>query len=236
DHLMIIGGDGTLSKVMTYLPQHIPCAYYPVGSGNDFARALKIPNLKETLTAIQTERLKEINCFIYDKGLILNSLDLGFAAYVVWKASNSKIKNILNRYRLGKITYIVIAIKSLLHSSKVQVLVEGETGQRIKLNDLYFFALANNTYFGGGITIWPKASALTAELDMVYAKGHTFLKRLSILLSLVFKRHTTSKSIKHQTFKAMTVYFPKNSLIEIDGEIVELDQISLKCQKRYLYM
>ncbi|MCC9885002.1 acylglycerol kinase family protein, partial [Streptococcus agalactiae] len=72
DHLMIIGGDGTLSKVMTYLPQHIPCAYYPVGSGNDFARALKIPNLKETLTAIQTERLKEINCFIYDKGLILN--------------------------------------------------------------------------------------------------------------------------------------------------------------------
>ncbi|MCD0064140.1 diacylglycerol kinase, partial [Streptococcus agalactiae] len=25
-------------------------------------------------------------------------------------------------------------------------------------------------------------------------------------------------------------------LIEIDGEIVELDQISLKCQKRYLYM
>lgn len=89
---MIIGGDGTLSKVMTYLPQHIPCAYYPVGSGNDFARALKIPNLKETLTAIQTERLKEINCFIYDKGLILNSLDLGFAAYVVWKASNSKIK------------------------------------------------------------------------------------------------------------------------------------------------
>ncbi|MCD0088515.1 diacylglycerol kinase, partial [Streptococcus agalactiae] len=56
------------------------------------------------------------------------------------------------------------------------------------------------------------------------------------LLSLVFKRHTTSKSIKHQTFKAMTVYFPKNSLIEIDGEIVELDQISLKCQKRYLYM
>lgn len=109
-------------------------------------------------------------------------------------------------------------------------------GQRIKLNDLYFFALANNTYFGGGITIWPKASALTAELDMVYAKGHTFLKRLSILLSLVFKRHTTSKSIKHQTFKAMTVYFPKNSLIEIDGEIVELDQISLKCQKRYLYM
>ncbi|HFZ6430285.1 TPA: diacylglycerol kinase family protein [Streptococcus agalactiae] len=212
DHLMIIGGDGTLSKVMTYLPQHIPCAYYPVGSGNDFARALKIPNLKETLTAIQTERLKEINCFIYDKGLILN------------------------RYRLGKITYIVIAIKSLLHSSKVQVLVEGETGQQIKLNDLYFFALANNTYFGGGITIWPKASALTAELDMVYAKGHTFLKRLSILLSLVFKRHTTSKSIKHQTFKAMTVYFPKNSLIEIDGEIVELDQISLKCQKRYLYM
>ncbi len=103
---------------------------------------MKIPNLKETLTAIQTERLKEINCFIYDKGLILNSLDLGFAAYVVWKASNSKIKNILNRYRLGKITYIVIAIKSLLHSSKVQVLVEGETGQQIKLNDLYFFRIS----------------------------------------------------------------------------------------------
>ena len=46
DKLLILGGDGTLSKVLYYWPAEIPFAYYPIGSGNDFARALGLRKIQ----------------------------------------------------------------------------------------------------------------------------------------------------------------------------------------------
>ena len=54
-----------------------------MGSGNDFARAL---GLKKDLTHLiesTKQALKEITVYTYQKGLVLNSLDLGFASWVI---------------------------------------------------------------------------------------------------------------------------------------------------------
>ncbi|MFX3849736.1 diacylglycerol kinase family protein, partial [Streptococcus suis] len=38
DQLMILGGDGTLSKAMRFWPARLPFDYYPTGYGNHFAK------------------------------------------------------------------------------------------------------------------------------------------------------------------------------------------------------
>ncbi|MGT2887832.1 diacylglycerol/lipid kinase family protein [Streptococcus didelphis] len=236
DQIMIVGGDGTLSKVLRHLPIELPVAYYPVGSANDFARALSLPNLEQTIAAIKSASFSSINCFTYDQGLILNSLDMGFPAYVVLRASQSKVKRILNKLHLGKLTYIVIAIKSLIISPKSSILIQREDGSQLFLNNLYLFSLANNTYFGGGITIWPTATALNDNIDIVYAEGQKFWKRIAILLAIVLKKHDISPLLKHESVKSLTLYFPEDSFVDIDGEMVYLKEITLSNQKRYFYM
>ena len=122
DKLLIVGGDGTLSKVLYHLPANLPFAYYPVGSGNDFARALGIvPNL-DTLLVSLTNQPKGITVYSYQECLVLNSLDLGFAAWVVNQATNSTLKTVLNKCHLGKLTYVAIAIQFLLKNSPPKLL------------------------------------------------------------------------------------------------------------------
>lgn len=237
DKLLIVGGDGTLSKVLYHLPANLPFAYYPVGSGNDFARALGIvPNL-DTLLVSLTNQPKGITVYSYQECLVLNSLDLGFAAWVVNQATNSTLKTVLNKCHLGKLTYVAIAIQFLLKNPlQASVSLESSEGDNLILNDHFFFSLANNTYFGGGIMIWPTATVHSENLECVYAKGETFFQRLTVLLSLVLKRHEKSSYLNHCSLKQVTVNFPKESLIEIDGEIVSLNEITLSSQKRYIYL
>lgn len=151
DKLLIVGGDGTLSKVLYHLLANLPFAYCPVGSGNDFARALDIvPNL-EALLASLTNLPKEITVYSYQEGLVLNSLDLGFAAWVVNQAANSTLKTVLNKCHFGKLTYVATAIQFLLKNPlQASVSLESSEGDNLTLDDHFFFSLANNTYFGGG--------------------------------------------------------------------------------------
>lgn len=232
DKLLIVGGDGTLSKVLYHLLANLPFAYCPVGFGNDFARALGIvPNL-EALLASLTNLPKEITVYSYQEGLVLNSLDLGFAAWVVNQAANSTLKTVLNKCHFGKLTYVATAIHFLL-KNPLQASVSSE-GDNLTLDDHFFFSLANNTYFGGVIMIWPMATVHSENLECVYAKGETFLQRLTVLLSLVLKRHEKLSYLNHCSLKQVTVNFPKESLIEIDGEVVSLNEITLSPQKRYI--
>ncbi|MGT2875126.1 diacylglycerol/lipid kinase family protein [Streptococcus gallolyticus subsp. gallolyticus] len=237
DKLLIVGGDGTLSKVLYHLPVNLPFAYYPVGSGNDFAHALGIvPNLEALLVSL-TNQPKGITVYSYQEGLVLNSLDLGFAAWVVNQAANSTLKTVLNKYHLGKLTYIATAIQFLLKNPlQASVSLESSEGDNLTLGDHFFFSLANNTYFGGGIMIWPTVTVHSENLECVYAKGETFFQRLTVLLSLVLKRHEKSSYLNHCSLKQVTVNFPKESLIEIDGEVVSLNEITLSPQKRYIYL
>ena len=202
DKLLIVGGDGTLSKVLYHLPVNLPFAYYPVGSGNDFAHALCIvPNLEALLVSL-TNRPKGITVYSYQEGLVLNSLDLGFAAWVVNQAANSTLKTVLNKYYLGKLTYIATAIQFLLKNPlQASVSLESSEGDNLTLDDHFFFSLANNTYFGGGIMIWPTATVHSENLECVYAKGETFFQRLTVLLSLVLKRHEKLSYLNHCSLK-----------------------------------
>ncbi|MCS4487976.1 diacylglycerol/lipid kinase family protein [Streptococcus sciuri] len=235
DKVLIVGGDGTLSKTLYYLPDTIAFAYYPVGSGNDFAHALRLPNLKMTLDRLDKEQTTEITVFTYQGGIVLNSLDLGFAAYVVKESSQSHLKFWFNKFHLGKLTYILTALKCLFKNPTANVSLTYEDGEKKVLLDLFLCSLANNRTFGGGVVIWPKASALTPRLEIVTAKGKTFRKRLAVLLTLVLKMHQHSSSLTHKSVTRLSVDFEDDAIIEIDGEIVVLKHIDLIPQKRSIY-
>lgn len=235
DNLLILGGDGTLSKVLFHLPKTIPFAYYPTGSGNDFAKSLRISSLEASLKALEKRNKKNITVYRYHEGLLINSLDVGFASWTVYKANHSSLKRIFNWFKVGKLIYSFFAIQSLFKKCHSLITITDKKGMFLDFEDYFFFSLANNTYFGGGIIIWPTASVCHEQLHCVYAKGETFRERLSVLISLLLRRHEKSAYLHHLSLGNCQLTYSKNNLLEIDGEQKKLSELSLKAEQRWIY-
>lgn len=234
DKILILGGDGTLSKVLAHLPVSIPFAYFPAGSGNDFAKSLGIDSLPDVLEAMTEDRKLPINLLTYQDGIVVNSLDFGFSAQVIAYTEKSWLKQVLKKLGLGKLVYVIYAVKTLFVQRGSQLMLTIDGKQKI-LSNIFFLSFTNNTYFGGGIMIWPTASAMTKNFDMVYITNRGFLGNTLSLLDILFKRHVKSKAIHHELGQSLDLSVPKELLAQIDGELVSLNQATLKTQTRYLY-
>lgn len=234
DRILILGGDGTLSKLLKELPATIPFAYYPTGSGNDFARALAINNLDDVIAAILSNRQQEIGLMTYQGGVIVNSLDFGFAASVIAYTERSLLKKWLKKLGLGRLSYLIYAIKALFTPCSVTIDMQS-AHHTLVLNDVFFISFANNRYFGGGIMIWPEASVFNGCLDVVYIENRGFYHNVKALLDLLCHRHHNSRSIHHLSAERLFLRTLSGSVAQVDGELISLVESDLVIQKRYFY-
>lgn len=235
DRLLILGGDGSLSKLLKELPPHIPFAYYPTGSGNDFARSIAIKRIDEIMEALISDEKQPITLLTYKDGVVVNSLDFGFVARVTAYSENSWLKNHLKKLGLGQLSYIVYAVKTLFTNQAVQLLVTNET-KALTLSNLFFITFANNRYFGGGIMIWPTSSIFTRAFDVVYIERKGLLHNTLSLLDLLFKRHLSSPRIQHFSAEKLKIKVIKTDFSQVDGEVINLEETILEGQERYMYL
>ncbi|WP_419579922.1 diacylglycerol/lipid kinase family protein, partial [Streptococcus suis] len=132
--------------------------------GNDFAKAMNITSLYRSVDAILEGKTSRIYVLNSSYGTVVNSMDFGFAAQVINGSTNSILKKILNKVKLGKLTYLFFGIKTLF--SKQAINLELTLDEKsYQLDNLFFISVANSLYFGGGIMIWPTASAKKKEVD-----------------------------------------------------------------------
>ncbi|MBJ8326343.1 diacylglycerol/lipid kinase family protein [Streptococcus pacificus] len=235
DAILVIGGDGTLSKVLSNLPREIPFAYYPSGSGNDFARSLNINNIDRIISAIKQQKKQTINVINYDNGIIINSLDFGFAAKVISFSETSRLKKILGKVKLGKLIYPFYGVVSLFCTPTATVFLETEQ-ETLTLSNNFFLSFANSRYFGGGIVVWPDASPFDPNINCVYFEDAGLLKNVKTLLAILFKKHKNTSAIQHKVFQKVTITSTKDNLVQVDGEVIQTNQLSLCCEQREIYL
>lgn len=132
-NLVIVGGDGTINEVLNGIVdfEYLRVGVIPNGSGNDFARGLKLPkdpikNLNQILEVID-ESENDVDCYTgidlgqvaYEKDgeeqhrLFGISAGVGLDAIVCKRALTSKLKKALNKIKLGKLTYILLTVHTL---------------------------------------------------------------------------------------------------------------------------
>ena len=121
-NIVVMGGDGTVNEVINGIPDYdkVILSYIPLGSGNDLARGLKlgtdpVKNLARTLHP-STYRYVDHGVIEGEHGkkrTFAVSSSIGYDASVCYEVANSKLKRILNKLKLGKLTYILIAFKQV---------------------------------------------------------------------------------------------------------------------------
>ena len=152
DLVVCCGGDGTLGEVINGLMQcsrRIPLGYVPLGSTNDFANSLRLPNrVPQALKAILegTDTPLDIGCF---NGERYFSYIASFGAFTAasYKAPQT------TKNALGHFAYILEGVKELGALRPYHVTVE--TAERTIRGEFLFGAICNSTSVAGLVKLDP---------------------------------------------------------------------------------
>ena len=163
------------------------------------------------------------------------SCGIGLDAATCKEALNSKLKDILNRIGLGKLTYAGIALKQLISAPVADCDVILADGTVHHLEKFLFGVAMIHPYEGGGIKFAPHASCTDGEFDICIVAGLRKWRALYLLPLAFFGKHVGKKSV--YMFKSSSVTFKtgKPLVVHTDGEYAGTRQeITLTCQQNNL--
>ena len=191
--LVAIGGDGTVNEILNGIRDFstVTFAYIPTGSGNDFARALGLPS--DTAEAVNNILHPSSFCRVDLGKAILGeqtqyfavSYGCGFDAAICHEAFSSPVKNVLNRIRLGKLTYIATGIKQLILCKSAPAVVILDGHKTFRFRRTCFVTVMNCFCEGGGVRFCPSAKTDDGLLDVCVVEGlNRFLMALMFPVAL----------------------------------------------------
>jgi len=232
DGVVAAGGDGTLYEVVNgYYANpargRIPVGVLPTGTGNAFARDLKIDagRWREAVEIIASGRRRKVDVGRFRTGggtyYFLNILGLGFVADVTDTASRLKA--------LGNLSYTLgVLVQTLfLHSYPVRVEVDG---RQIEQENL--FAEISNTRYTSNFLMAPKARIDDGLLDLTLL-GRMSRRRLLKCFPLIFTGgHVSLPEVQQLQASSLRISTPEPKLLTPDGELGGTTPVEVECLRQ----
>jgi len=211
--IVICGGDGTLSPVISYLLNiEINVGIIPMGSGNGLAFTAKIPrSVDKALEIIFAGKTSRVDAFLINGRLSCMLCGIGLDAKVAYDFSLQK--------KRGLSTYLRQTFKNFLSATPYHFELNIQNIQ-IKA-EAFFISIANSNQFGNNFTIAPEASLSDGLLDIIIVKK---MSKPRIIWS-VFKQMKSGKTMTFEQknfHKKNILYFQTNSLQIINPELAPL--------------
>lgn len=226
--IVILGGDGTVNEVINGITScdEVILGYIPSGSSNDLARSLKIP----TDPIIGLKHILSPSEFKYvDTGIIYMkesdsyrkfavSTGIGFDAAICEESLKSNLKKGLNRIGLGKLTYILIALKLLLSSTFMdgEFIIDGAMTR--SYTQILLITGMIQKYEGGGMQMNPFANPFDGKLSFCIVHGLSKFRLLSLLPTLLVGRHTRFKGVEIFDCQTLSIHLHQPAVVHVDGE------------------
>lgn len=232
--IVAIGGDGTVNEVVNglILSPFLSFGYIPTGSGNDLARGLGLS--KEPLEALafilhpKEKKAVRIGQIVIknneeeegEKRRFVISSGAGFDAAVCHHSIQSKTKNMLNFFHLGKLTYLFTALKLLMKYpyTKAELVLDNQEVKEYQ-RGILFSAFMNTRYEGGGFLFCPDAEPCDDFLDICLVEKIPKLMILCVLPTAFFGKHVIFKRVVHiERCKQAVLTIEEAVPIHTDGE------------------
>ena len=225
--IVAVGGDGTLFEVLNGMKKgnsSLPIGYIPTGSGNDFARALRIPRDvdKATKLLINNKRTTSLDIGYYqdingDTRYFTNNIGIGFDALVV-ENSNKRFKKIFQKLHLKSLSYIFSLVFALVKQKAFDLQVDID-GQYYKFPSAYLVSVTNISCFGGGVPIAPQASLKDGKLDIVITPKMSLAKFVKLFIEMIKDgSHLNDKYLFYTKAHRIHIISKKAEYSQINGE------------------
>ena len=225
--VVVVGGDGTINEVINGLESFsgITFACIPTGSGNDFVRGLNLEKnpVKALHAILHPQKVRKINIGrtettsgTYSYAV---SSGIGYDASVCDSVQKSTLKKLLNRFRSGKLIYLLTALWQLMTMKRQSFRITADGSRTVTLENAYFAASLNLQYEGGGFRFCPDAQSDDDCIDLIVAYNISRLNALCLLPLALCGKHVGHRGIRIIRCKRAEICCRLPMCVHTDGEI-----------------
>lgn len=214
DLVIVCGGDGTInSAAKGVMATGLPMGIMPMGTANDLARTLAIPDdllaAADIILAGQTRRvdLGEVNGHPF-----FNVASMGLSADL----ANSLSREAKRRW--GKLGYAIAAAKVLMKARPFSATIINRSGE-VQVKTLQI-AVGNGRHYGGGTVVEANAAIDDGNLDL-YSLEQDNVFRLLLLLGAFRKgTHGAWEEVRTDKCVEFDIRTKRQMPINTDGDLV----------------
>ena len=236
DAVLIFGGDGSIHRQLAVLVKtQVPALLVPTGSGNDFARALGLGRIADSMAAwtrfagggknVRAVDVAQVTADAASGSLPLETGDRARNALyscVAGVGLDSEVNRRANRYPAwlrGHGGYALAVLPALGLFRVPQVTVEFEDGTRLS-EPAMLAAFANAPAYGHGIRMAPRAHLDDGLLDVCFVRRVSKLKLLAVFPLVYFGAHLRLREVFYRQASRLRVTSDPPLEIFGDGEFM----------------
>jgi diacylglycerol kinase (ATP) len=214
DVVIVAGGDGTVNSVAAFLYRHHkPLAILPLGTANDLARSLSIPD--DVVAAGQLVldgHMRRIDLGVVNDHYFFNAVNIGLGAVITHQLTPAA------KQTWGVFSYLTALWKTLSRkrSFRLDITVDG---RRYRQRSIHL-TIGNGRYYGGGNVVDQQAQIDSGKLCL-YSLQPQPTWRLLVLAPLVrLGRQRLASRTFSATGRRIEISTSRRLEVHADGELV----------------
>jgi YegS/Rv2252/BmrU family lipid kinase len=222
--IVVAGGDGSLHAVVATLHRRNDLAgktlgLLPLGTGNDFARAVGIPlDAAEAAQALLESTPRPMDLLVDELGeVVVNGVHAGASALASRHGASWKER--LGPYGLGLVGYPLGAAIAAVRPPfvRLRIEVDGEAVADVDRHVL-MVAIGNGTSVGGGAELTPEADPESGMLDVMVSFATDPLARIGYAIDVLRRAHPERDDVVYRRGSRVSLT-GEDFWISADGEI-----------------
>lgn len=226
DYILVAGGDGTVDSVVNAMKVNgvdLPIGILPVGTANDFAKFIGIPqNIGEACKQILENVESPVDIGRINDKYFINVASTGLFTDISQK-TDDELKN-----TIGKLAYYVKGIGQLPNFRRLKVKL---TSKEEQYDGEMYLLLVFNGQTAGNFKLATNADISDGKLDVIVFKAMAIYELLPLFIKILKGEHLENQNVLY--FKTDKVIIESNEDIvtDIDGEKGPEFPLTIECIK-----
>lgn len=213
-YILVAGGDGTVDTAVNHMKRlniNIPIAILPVGTANDFAKFIGMPeNIEEACEQIVNSIPKKLDLGKVNDKYFINVASTGLFTDVSQK-TDVNLKN-----TIGKLAYYVKGLEQLTNLRKLKVKVKSENA--VFDGNMYLMLIFNGQT-AGNLKFAYKAEIDDGLLDIIIIKAGMIKDTIALFIKMLRGDHLENTSgLLYFKSNKIEIYCDEGIVTDIDGE------------------
>ncbi|AWI02996.1 YegS/Rv2252/BmrU family lipid kinase [Clostridium drakei] len=214
EYILIAGGDGTIDEAVNHMKNldlDIPIAILPVGTANDFAKFIGIPeDIEEACEQILNSKPRKLDLGKINDKYFLNVASTGLFTDVSQR-TDVNLKN-----TIGKLAYYIKALEQLPSLRKLKIRVSSENDV---FDDYMYLMLVFNGQTAGNLKFAYKAEVDDGMLDVIIIKAGMIKDMISLFIKMFKGEHLEgTEGLVYFKSNRIEIECHENIVTDIDGE------------------